>query len=704
MSGAGDRVAATAPPGRVTRDGRPADTGFLLLPLAALVFSTVVLLATLFTATLIVPPGCDLGDVFVHPCTTMVNTFQLTFNAMLIPGAVMFLWLSRWHRRRTRPLDESVFPAAADVIGAVLASVRLPRPVEVVVGPRLGRRAFTGGTGAKPYVALGPELLTLPAKGPAEREIFAAVLRHELAHVQNLDLLRLQFATSLRISTRATALATALLLAAQQVWAAAPLPAGTAAGVFVRTLLLAAAAELVVRAFFRAREHEADLRAAAGAPDGMRAALSAGPERPRGLRERLLARHPAGPARLAGLDDDRGVLALPPGQVLGAGLFTAVALANLQTLVDVLIQVGLIDRPRAGDVPWTPLLIVALAAVPAAVFLPLGVWRDARARRLGGRPDRSALLGAVFGGGLLAGIFLAPYGAFFYDVAPSGPPPATGLIVCVAGAVALCWWLGALVDRAVPTGRARAALLPAAVTVGVALLVLIWESTGWLAAQGSGCAYSPVGCGWPAAPRIVLVLLGEPWATVPLALGTATLLAVALHRNGAGAVTRWWLAGVVTAGAGLVVVLPRLAPADALGLGVWDWLFRPPPVAGFAVSLQVALLVAVTVAVLLPRPVAGPAAGASALLILAVGLGCWLLERTGAAPALRPEEYRPVIGQYLGAGYALVLVAVIGVLGARSGLGRPHRRSAGGTATPPRAEPRAGVSGAGQPADGSSVG
>ncbi|MGN9779467.1 M48 family metalloprotease [Micromonospora sp. H33] len=707
MSGAqpGRRVTSTA------RDGRPADTGFLLLPLAALVFSTAVLLAALFAGTLIVPPGCDLGDAFVHPCTNMLNVFQMTFNLMIVPGAVMFLWLSRGHRRRTRPLDESVFPAAADVIGEVLASVRLPRPVEVVLGPRLGRRAFTGGIGAKPYVALGPELLTLPAKRPAGREVFEAVLRHELAHVQNLDLLRLQFATSLRISTRATAVLTALFLLAQQLWSDEPVPAGAAAGVVVRTLLLAVAAELVVRAFFRAREHEADLRAAAGAPAGLRAALHGGRERPRGLRERLLARHPAVAARLAGLDDDRVVLALPLGQLLGAGLFTSVALTNLQILADLLFDAGLLDRPEPGTVPWTRLLMVALPAVPVAVFLALGVWRDTRARRLAGAAARPALVGAVFGVGLLAGMYLAPYGALLYRVPPPRPPLVTGLLVCVAGAAALCWWLAALVDRSVPARWSRAVLLPVAVTVGVALLVLVWETTGWLISQKFGCAFSMVGCGPLVTPRIVLTLLGEPWAAVPLGLGTVTLLAVTLRRHGTAAVTEWWAPTVLAAGVGLVVVLPRLPSADGLALDVWASLHRPFDLVDLVLALQVALLVAVALATLLPRPVAGPVAAAGALLVLAVGLAVWVLGRTGDAVALRLDEYRLVVGLHLGAAYALLLLAVAGVLAARAGLARRE----GGTAAPPRARPpeppahAEGVGGsagdcAGQPADGSAVG
>ncbi len=122
----------------------------------------------------------------------------------------------------------------------------------------------------------------------------------------------------------------------------------------------------------------------------------------------------------------------------------------------------------------------------------------------------------VFGVGLLAGMLLAPYGPLFYRTPPPEPPLVTGLLV-VVGPVALCWWLAALVDRSPPTGWARAALLPVAVTVGVVLLVLVRETTGWLTSQELSCELSPAGCGPLAAPGILLTLFAEPPVTPPQA-------------------------------------------------------------------------------------------------------------------------------------------------------------------------------------------
>ncbi|MDG4798416.1 M48 family metalloprotease [Micromonospora sp. WMMD1082] len=664
------------------RAGRPADTGFLLLPLVALMFSTAVLLATLFSASLLVRPGCDLGRVFQHPCTNMVNTFQFTFNLVIVPGAVLFLWLSRWHRRRTRPLDRAVFPAAAEVIDEVLASVRLPREVPVVLGPRLGRRAFTGGTGAKPYVALGPELLTLPAKGAAGREVFAAVLRHELAHVQNNDLLRLQLASSVRISTRAAALLTALLLLAQLRWAEQPPAVGVVAGVVLRTVVIVVVAELVVRAFLRAREHEADLRAAGDDPSGLRSALHRARQHTSGLRERLLARHPATARRLANLDDSSLVLALPAGQVLAAGLFAAVTLSNAQLLVHVLLAAEVLEPPEAATQPWVAVLILAVAVSPVAVFLAVGSWRDARGRSLAGHPARPWLAGSLFGVGLIAGEQLAPYPGLLYEVIPPTTPLLSGLLAYAAAAVLLCWWLTALVDPSRPPGRwERVALLPAATAVGVGALLIVWEFCGWLIAQRLNCVEQLLDCGPLDVPGILIEVLVQPWAPVPLALATIASLAAAVRRYATEAGARRTVVVpttvVVVTGVALVTLLPRLPVSDALTAGHWPGPDQQLAGTGLALALRIALLVAVTLAALLPRRVAGAVAAAGALVVLAAGLVLLLAGLTDARP-VDGERIGVEAGRYLGAAFGLVLPAILAVLGVRR-LGRLRR----GIAAPP---------------------
>ncbi|MFG1953195.1 M48 family metalloprotease [Micromonospora sp. NPDC048830] len=658
--------------------GRPADTGFLLAPLAVLVFTTAALLATTFGLTVLVPPGCGLSNVFDYPCSGMLPRMSNFFNLLVVPGAALFLWQSRLHRRRTRPLVPGMFPAAEAVIARMLASVALPRPVPVVLGPRLGRRAFTGGTGAKPYVACGPELLALPGKGAAGRQVFEAVLRHELAHVQNRDLLRHHFASSLRISTRTAALLTGLLLVAELAWAERPLSPGAVVGVLVRAALLAVAAELVARAFFRTREHQADVRAAGGDPAGIRAALHGGRERRRGLREHLLSRHPTVAARLAEIDGGATVLAFPLGQVLAGGVFTAVGLTNVQAFLDLLVYQEVLEPPGPSDaVSWIPLLaLLGAAGLPTGLFLALGVSRDARGRRLTGRPVRPWRIGLVFAVGLVAGLFLAPYAPLLYRTAPAGPPPLAGLALAAAAGVALCHWLTATVRPLRSTGRVPGVLLVAALPVAAGALVLFWETLLRYRTNEVGCEHL-AGCGPWGLFRIAVAGLASPWVAAMLVLATVTLLTVAVRRTRPSrAVLR--TAGTVTLAGALLAALPLLPGADALAA---DWSRLDPRLStGSALVLQAALLVAVAVAATAPVGLAGPLAGGAALAVATAGLIFRLIDAAREPVALGVENLRYQSGVLLGEVLALALLAAVATLGVRA---LAARLRSGRTGRPP---------------------
>ncbi|WP_346534851.1 M48 family metalloprotease [Micromonospora sp. DPT] len=665
--------------------GRPDETGFLLLPLAALVFSSAVLLAVVFGLTVLARPGCGLGDVLDHPCSEMFVRMSNFFNLMAVPGVVLFAWQTRRQRRHTRPLEPGMFRAAEDVIAEVLASVTLRRPTPVLLGTRLGRRAFTGGTGDKPYVALGPELLATAAKGPEGRAVFEAVLRHELAHVQNHDLLRLRFATVLRISTRATALGTGLLLLAQLIWVPGPFTAGGALGVVVRAALLAVLAELATRAFLRLREHQADVRAAGGDPDGIRVALHQGPEAPRGLPtrlwERLWDQHPSVATRLAALADPTAALTSPLGQLFAGGVFTAVALTNAQLLVELMVADEVLAVPAGEEVLWGGLAVLALAAIQPAIFLADGVWRDVRGRQLAGRPERPAALGAVFAAGLLAGTYLAPYAGLVHQPRPDGWPLLPSLVVLVAAAVLLCRWLTGLVRRAAPTtsvGR-RVLLLPA-LPVGVGVLLLAWETLLWVGGRAYECDHYPVECGPLDTGRLALRVAGTPWAVAVLSLATLAVLVVTLRRSTRGA--RVTAAGAALSGALLVLALPRLGVADAMALDVWTSLDSRLGTPVAALALQVTLLVAVPLAVLLPRASAGPLAAGAGWLVLAAGLDAQLAEWADGPVAARPEDLTYAVGTFLGQALAVVLLAVAVALAARTLIGRRRGRRPAGAPRP----------------------
>ncbi|MGK5443867.1 M48 family metalloprotease [Micromonospora sp. URMC 105] len=655
-------------PDRVWRR-RPDETGFLLLPLAALVFSSAVLLAVVFGLSVLPRPGCGLGDVLDHPCSEMFVRMSNFFNLMAVPGVVLFVWQTRRQRRHTRPLEPGMFRAAEEVIAEVLASLTLRRPTPVLLGTRLGRRAFTGGTADKPYVALGPELLAMAAKGPEGRAVLEAVLRHELAHVQNHDLPRLRFATVLRISTRATALGTGLLLLAQLLWMPGPPTVGGALGVVVRAALLAVLAELTTRAFLRLREHQADVRAAGGDPDGIRAALPDGPEAPRGLPtrlwERLWDRHPSVARRLAGLADPTTALSFPLGLVFAGGVFSTVALTNAQLLVDLLVNAEVLAVPQGEEVLWGAVAVLALAAVQPAIFLADGVWRDVRGRQLAGRPGRPAVLGAVFGAGLLVGTYLAPYTGLIYRPRPDDWPLLPSLAVLGVGAVLLCWWLTGLVRRAAPaTSVGRRLLLLPALPVGIGVLLLAWETLLRVGGRVYECDRYLVECGPLDTGRLALRVAGAPWAVGVLALAVLALLVVTLHRSTQGALVT--AAGAAVSGTLLVLALPRLGVADALALDGWQTLTPRLGTPVAALTVQVALLVAVPLAVLLPRGAAGPLAAGVGWLVLAAGLDAQLADWADAPVATRPEDVSSAVGTFLGQAIAVVLLAVATTLALRT--------------------------------------
>ncbi|MEV0726067.1 M48 family metalloprotease [Micromonospora purpureochromogenes] len=667
--------------------GRPDETGFLLLPLAALVFSSAVLLAVVFGLTVLARPGCGLGDVLDHPCSEMFVRMSNFFNLLAVPGVVLFAWQTRRQRHHTRPLEPGMFRAAEEVIAEVLASVTLRRPTPVLLGTRLGRRAFTGGTGDKPYVALGPELLATAAKGPEGRAVFEAVLRHELAHVQNHDLLRLRFATVLRISTRATALGTGLLLLAQLIWPPEPPTAGETLGVLVRATVLAVLAELTTRAFLRLREQQADVRAAGGDPDGIRVALPQGPEASRGLPgrlwQRLWDRHPSVATRLAALADPTAALTFPLGQLFAGGVFTAVALTNAQLLVELMVADEVLAVPAGEEVLWGGLAVLTLAAIQPVIFLADGVWRDVRGRQLAGRPERPAALGAVFAAGLLAGTHLAPYTGLVHQPRPDGWPLLPSLVVLAAAAVLLCRWLTGLVRRAAPTtsvGR-RVLLLPA-LPVGVGVLLLAWETLLWVSGWAYECDHYPVECGPLDTGRLALRVAGTPWAVGVLSLATLALLVVTPRRSTRGALVT--AAGAALSGALLVLALPRLEVADAVALDVWTTLDPRLGTPVAALALQVTLLVAVPLAVLLPRASAGPLAAGAGWLVLAAGLDAQLAEWAEGPVAARPEDLTYAVGTFLGQALAVVLLAVAAALAARTLIGRRLARRPIDTPRPPQ--------------------
>lgn len=716
---------------RGTLTEQRADTGFLLIPLAVLVITGAGLLATVLGLTFLVPPGCGLANILSVGCTVVFGRMSNFFTLLIVPGTLMFAWQAVLRRRRTRPFDRTVFPAAAEIIDSVLATAALAKPVNVRLGPRLGRRAYAGGTQAKPYLALGPEVLTLPAKGAAGRDVFEAVLRHELAHVQNKDLLRYQSATALRLSTRFAAAATLLLLVIELFLADRPPTVLDSLGVLVRCLILAGLAELVVRAFFRAREHQADLRAAGGDPALVQAALHGGVERHQRAVDRLLSWHPTVAYRRAGVADATGVLRFPLGQVAVGGLFVGAGLGCVQGFIGLLQLVRVLEPVRRDQVDWPPVLILAaFVALPAAVYLAVGTWRDTWGALLSGRRARPWAIGLVFGAGLVVGSHLVPYSVLLHEHDPSIAITAGVVAILGGGAVAVCAWLAALIRYAfqhtpAPGARPPRGLLPVAAPVVAGFILLVWLAAPVAAFDAERCAY--VDCDAFETDRqtiqTALGIFGDHWPVVLLALAIVTTLALALrqptsltaaaltaaaptgtprtataqtatpptgtaqtgtaptataHTGVTAGIVR---AGVVRAaavtGVGVVVelLLMYLPIGDAFAL---DWTLLDSNLEGGpnAIVFQATFLVAVVIAALAPVPVAGPLAAAGALLVGLVGFVARVIELSQTTNLLFLEFGWSFLGTFLGTGQVVALLLIVCCLGVRrsvSARSSPHR-------------------------------
>uniref|UniRef100_UPI0039BFD8DE SecDF P1 head subdomain-containing protein n=1 Tax=Lentzea alba TaxID=2714351 RepID=UPI0039BFD8DE len=387
---------------------------------------------------------------------------------LLAPGLVAYFVITRVRTRGSVPLATTGLRDASKAVTDLILEVHPPRRTDIRLGKHLGARAYVTGMPAKPVIALGPELLALHAMPGERRAVFDAVVRHELAHVHAGDLWWYQLATVLRACNVTTGLFALFIL-----WLDLSVDKSTPAVFAVSTLRLVALvllAELIARAFLRAREHAADLHAAQFGVEGLLAAVrSHETEQTRSVVRAWLRRHPGSDERSQALTNPVRLLASPIGQVfLGA---TAAGI-GLVTLQDLLLSGGPGDRS-------TPVITAVLIGIPLTLFTAFGLWRGTwqeDRNRL-----RPLLTAAALFGGLVIGSHLPLYTRIFNE-SPIGIPitPST-LLALALGSAGLCWWLDALgtswrhtdptADR-VPTFLKYA--VPSAALVGGWLFAVLW--------------------------------------------------------------------------------------------------------------------------------------------------------------------------------------------------------------------------------------
>jgi Zn-dependent protease with chaperone function len=420
-------------------------------------------------------------------------------------------------RRRLRPLDQRLAPVAARV-GALAAEAGVGRAPLLMIGPATLRDAFSYGVPGRYRIAL-PPAVAVRWKNPA---VFDPVVRHELAHVRHRDVAFAWLARSVWY-----ALAPLLLL---------PILGAVLSGdhsllpnYVWRAALLALTVQLVSTALLRARELDADLRAARDAGGGESVARIVASLRDPGASpwyRRILARHPSTGRRLAVLErpERATVVGFLDGFIPAflAGLCFPLVLGALTTV--------LTGTGRGG---WATVAAACVAGPLLAGSVGLGVARTALVGRLVGVPLRPTHAAVGVAAGLVAGqsVSLAQSAAGI----GAGLGPAWWLALTAVlglGAVALCAGLAELwADSAPAHRRPWTSWLSLLVVESLLFAALLWMA----AALESGAR-----AGW---------LVTREWfvfgASTTIVLVAATVVALAsagaLVFTRAGAVTPGWL-------------------------------------------------------------------------------------------------------------------------------------------------------------------
>jgi Zn-dependent protease with chaperone function len=280
---------------------------------------------------------------------------------------------------------------------ADLAARFYPGTTLAVARARSGRstKTHTAGTARKPHVVFSSEdLACLVSPDPARRRLFDAVVLHELAHVNAGDLRRYQWARAVR------ALVIVQVGLCLMVFAITP---HSLAGVAVlQIVVLAVTAELVVRAFLRARESWADVRAAAA--DRVSLEFAAALAR-NGSKGSPFATHPTRAQRLSALREPATLLRFPAWYSLGAGFLGGLALSMFTFVIGELYWGTKLAGQEAA-------VAVYVAGIPLVVALCLGTWRQVWADQISGQPSRSAAHTVALAGGLFVGQYASPLFTF----------------------------------------------------------------------------------------------------------------------------------------------------------------------------------------------------------------------------------------------------------------------------------------------------
>ncbi len=525
------------------------------------------------------------------------------------------------------------YARGVEAVAALARTAGVPVP-GVLILPGVRGQPFCLGRPGRHQVVL-PRKLALRGDPAA----FDAQVGHEIAHLRHRDVTLSWLARSLWYVLGP-------LLALPVVLALVQASVGLALDIAWRAIVLIAVVAVLVRGLLRAREVDADLRAADlfGAGPVLDDWLARQPE-PVG-RHPLLAWHPSAARRRQVLADPSRAAAIGALDGLAIGFLVAVALPLVQGIVSAaFLTTAVAGLPEFVAAPTVGAL--------AGAAIGLGLWRDALAARGAARRSGTRATAA----GVLVGALLGQLPGLA-GVGLGAPQVLILLPVMLCGAAVLTGGLGEL--WAEGAGGARAPWevgLPAALCGAAATTVAAW-----------------------AAPQAGLLLLERGWADaaawlttagglvlpIIVTIGLATAAAWALRPGASGAPPRWWggpscglprpggllitgvVAGVVAAAVPVLFRLAAGAPAtDA------------DAVARFDATIFGCGLLAATVVVILGMLRGGAGVGASlaaapvAAMLGGVGL-LVTVAMTGGDPA---AVVLPLLGGVLGCGSLLMLAA-----------------------------------------------
>jgi Zn-dependent protease with chaperone function len=533
--------------------------------------------------------------------------------AVLLAVGVVLLAPAVVRRRKRLVLADARFTPALDAV-ARLAGAEGLRVPGVLLGPAALREPFCVGRPGDYRIAL-PRKLALLGNPP----LFHALVRHELAHLTHHDVALSWLARSLwyvlgpllAVPVIVTLVRGEPLLAIDILW---------------RSAVLIAVVLLVVRSLLRAREYDADLRAArfADVRQVLDVELARQAVRVRGWRA-WLAWHPEAASRRAVLRDPVSAAAMGWTDGLTLGFLVALALP---------IVTGLASAAFFGlRVAGLPALTGALVVGPLfGAAIGIGLWRHAVLARPGGRRGSTRLVAlGVLAGGVLGEL------ASLAGVGLGAAEPPVAVPIALAGATVLIGGLGELwADRPRRAALVRWAAIGFGAVPATAFL--------WVAQQAQ---LAVTGSGW--------VLL-TTWLTTPGALWIPGIAAVVL------AVAAGW-----TAGARRTVLVGLVAGVGG-GVGLAAYRFTAGPATSdidalqrFSAVLLGAALVgaAVTMLLGLTRGLAGIGAGLLAGPVAAATIGITFLAVNTALGGDPLVIGGLVLGGAVAAGFALTAPAAL---------------------------------------------